>query len=387
MTRLIYSRHWRRFARGLTVSIVVFQGIGILAVARQLEWIADPFVRYACAFVAVQFGILAALVLFLIAGKYVRLRWEWLRALRIRKLQHFISEPGGRDAALRAARKWPDEFLTVVEDAILALKGSARERVVGLLEASAPYPRLVRQTTDRDPGRAIRAISLLGHLENPQARAAVRLAINHRIDAVRQAARKAILEGNDPAAQRAVLDEAAQLPAWPRLVMFHYAPQDSALLPAFIAEALHSQNEERIIVALELVLTQERLLLAPTPARLAQAANPEIRIKFFKALPFLTVEGDLVPVLQTGLRDSDWRVRAMAARACAHFRPAVLADRLLEICRSSASPAESAHAARALASMGGEGWLRLQELAHSESGRARYIATEAVEKRLLGGVA
>lgn len=387
MTRLIYSRHWRSFARGLTAAILVIQGACIVAAARRLEWVTDPFVRYAVAFVAVQFAVLASLILLLIAGKHVRLRWEWLRALRIRRLQQLVCDAGARQAAVQAARRWPEEFLTVAEEAILALKGSARDRVVSLLEASAPYPRLLRQTSDRDPGRAIRAISLLGHLENAQARAAVRRALNHRIEAVQQAARKAILEGNDPESQRAVLEQAAQLPAWPRLVMLHYAPEDSALLPAFIAEALHSENEERIIVALELVLTRERLLLAPTPARLAQAASPEIRIKFFKALPYLTVEGDLVPVLQTGLRDADWRVRAMAARACAHFRPAVLADRLLEICRSAPNPAESAHAARALAAMGGEGWLRLQDLAHSEIGSARYIATEAVERRLLGGAA
>ena len=387
MTRLIYSRHWTGFARGLTVFIFIFQAVCILIVAQHLDWIADPFVRYACAFVAVQFGILASLVFFLIAGKHVRVRRERARGVRIRKLQSLVCDAAGRKAALHAAGKWPDEFLTVAEEALLALKGSARDRVAGLVENSAPYPGLLRRTNHRNPGRAIRAVSLLGHLENPGARAAVRRALDHRIEAVRQAARKAILEGSDQEGQRAVLEEAARLPLWQRLVMFHHAPENSALLPAFIAEALHSGNEERIIVALELVLTQERLLLAPTPGRLAQAGNPEIRIKFFKALPFLTVEGDLVPVLQAGLRDSDWRVRAMAARACAHFRPAVLADRLLELCRSCASPSEAAHAARALAAMGGEGWLRLQALAHSQDGSARFIATEAVEKRLLGGVA
>jgi len=91
--------------------------------------------------------------------------------------------------------------------------------------------------------------------------------------------------------------------------------------------------------------------------------------------------------LQAGLADADWRVRAMAARACAHFRPAVLVDRLLSICRNFANPAEAGHAARALASLGGEAWLRLQEIAYNEPGLARYIATEAVERHILGGAA
>jgi hypothetical protein len=77
----------------------------------------------------------------------------------------------------------------------------------------------------------------------------------------------------------------------------------------------------------------------------------------------------------------------MAARACAHFRPAILLDRLLEMCRSFSNPAEASHAAKALAALGGEGWLRLQEVANSDPGLARHIATEAVERHMLGGVA
>jgi hypothetical protein len=65
----------------------------------------------------------------------------------------------------------------------------------------------------------------------------------------------------------------------------------------------------------------------------------------------------------------------------------VLVDRLLAICRDFANPAEAAHAARALASLGGEAWLGLQEMAYHEPGLARHIATEAVERHILGGAA
>ena len=95
----------------------------------------------------------------------------------------------------------------------------------------------------------------------------------------------------------------------------------------------------------------------------------------------------MVKALRLGLTDSDWRVRAMAAQACGQFRAAALAGRLLEMCRSFENPAEAAHAARALAALGGEGWLRLQEVANSKTDVARQIATEAVERHRLGGAA
>src|SRR5690242_21251029 len=59
------------------------------------------------------------------------------------------------------------------------------------------------------------------------------------------------------------------------------------------------------------------------------------------------------------------------ARACGHFRPAVLVDRLLEICRNFENLAEATHAARALAALGGEAWLRLQEVAYNRSEERR----------------
>ena len=387
MTRLIYSRNWPRIVQGLVALIALCYGGLVILVAQWLERLDDPFVRYAVSFVTVQCTILGILVLFLIASKHVRLRWEWLRASRIRKLEEMLIDPQKDRDLLRASRKWPEEFLTVAENAVAALKGSARGRVEHLLEHSAVYGKLLTQTTHRDPGRAIRAICLLGQLESQAARAAVQQGLIHRTEAGRQAARKAVLQGSDLAAQHDLLEQIPRMSAWQRLIMLHFAPADSELLPGFITEAMQSGNEGRILVALELVLTQQRLFLAPAPASLARSANPEIRIKFFRALPFLDLEGDLVKVLQAGLDDADWRVRAMAARACGHFRPAMLVERLLKMCRTFANPPEAAHAARALAAMGGEGWLRLQSMAHTEVGNARHIATEAVERHLLGGAA
>ena len=387
MTRLIYSRNWPRIAQLLVVLILILYIASVVVVAQWLGGLGDPFLRYASAFVIVQFSVLAALTLLLIAGKFARVKWEWRQSTRIRKLQELLSSPECGQAALEAARKWPDEFLTVVNDTLQSIRGSTRQRVIGLLEASALYGHLLQQTLSRNPDRAIRAITLLGQLDTAEARAAVARGLDHPAEAIRQAARKAIMQGADQEAQRKLLESFHRLPAWQRLIMFHFAPAEAALLPRFVADALQSGDEGRILIALELVLTRQRLLPCALPLRLGRAANPEIRIKFYKALRFLRLEGDLVKALQAGLADPDWRVRAMAAQACGQFRAATLAERLLEMCRKFEHPAEAAHAARALAALGGEGWLRLQEVANSTTEVARQIATEAVERHMLGGAA
>ena len=181
-----------------------------------------------------------------------------------------------------------------------------------------------------------------------------------------------------------MLDSLCSLPFWERIILFQLAPADSTLHD-YLAKALASADDERILVALEFVLTRQRLLLFPVPAELAQSRNVEVRIKFFRALPFLRLEEGIDSVLEPGLRDPDWRVRALAARACGYLRAEALAWRLLEMCASFEDPAEAGHAARALAALGGEGWNRLQQVVPSGDGAGHRIAAEAMERRMLGG--
>ncbi|HEY1242587.1 MAG TPA: HEAT repeat domain-containing protein [Bryobacteraceae bacterium] len=387
MTRLLYSRNWPRIIQALVVLILLGYAGSVMITAQWLEEIADPFLRYAAAFILVQLGFLALLLVLLLFGKYVRIKFEWRRATRIHALEELLAGEGPEKEIVAAARRWPDEFLAVVYASLQIIRGSARERIVRLLETSELYPKVLAQTVSRNPHRAIRAVTLLGQLDSPEARAAVYRALDHRAETIRQAARKVIMQGTDVEAQRKLVTRLPQLPAWQRLVMFHFAPADESLFTDFVNDALQSGNETRMLIALELVLTRQRFQTCQLPMDLARSRNPEIRIKFFRALRFLRLEGDTVKALQLGLGDPDWRVRAMAAQACGQFRAAMLAGRLLEMCRTFTNPAEAAHAARALAALGGEGWLRLREVANSKTDIARQIATEAVERHMLGGAA
>src|SRR5579864_9513999 len=186
MTRLFYSRNWPRIARSLVVAVLIAYIAAVVVVAQWLDQISDPFVQYTSAFVIVQFGMLFSLGLLLIAGKFTRVKWEWRRATRTRMMEELMAAPDAEDATLEAARHWPDEFLTVVNYTLQSIRGSARQRVIRLLEASALYPNLLKQTLSRNPDRAIRAIALLGQLDTPEARAAVERGLEHPAETIKQ---------------------------------------------------------------------------------------------------------------------------------------------------------------------------------------------------------
>ena len=140
-----------------------------------------------------------------------------------------------------------------------------------------------------------------------------------------------------------------------------------------------------VLAALEFVISRQRLLEVAETHPLASSPNIEIRIKYFKALPFFPINARTQSLLQSGLGDSDWRVRAMAARACGLLRVSNLAPQLLEVVKSSEISAEAGHAARALVTIGGEARRSLQALSSSGSEMVHRIITEVMEREILLG--
>jgi hypothetical protein len=380
----MYSPRFRRIEPVLVCATVAGYGGCILTVAKGLRGIDDPVVLYAVAFIIVQAAIQVVLILGLVIGKHVRTLREVARERRMRAIEDLLATPERSAEALASATRWPEEFLAVAEGAMRTLSGTANNHVAGIIEASHLYPRLLSETIASDPTRAIRAITVLGRLEKPEARAAVKRSLTHSTEAVRRAARKAIVSGGDEQARREVLGSVCGLPFWQRIILFHLVPADS-ILEEFLKEALHSGVDEQILVALEFVLTRQRLMLFPVPVGLARSTNVEIRIKFLRALPFLHLEGGVNVVLEAGLHDPDWRVRALAARACGYLRAGAFVERLIEMCGTFEDPAEAGHAARALSAMGGEGWSRLQQVVATGTGLGSRIAVEVIEKRMVGG--
>jgi hypothetical protein len=196
----------------------------------------------------------------------------------------------------------------------------------------------------------------------------------------------AVLSGHSEQAQWRVLEHLPHLAFWHRVVLFHQISSDSPVLIQFLSQALSSQQDEMILTALEFVISRQRLLPIANTHHLATSPNLEIRIKYFKALPFFPTDAETAPsLLLSGLADPDWRVRAMAARACGLLRIRRLVPQLLERISASKTSAEASHAARALAAIGGEARRSLQAMSSSGSEMIHRIITEVMEREILAG--
>ncbi len=390
MLRLVYSRHWSKIAGLLGILAMACLVAAVFTVSHWFSEISDSFVRYALTFVAVQTGLLLLLSAGLIIGKQISVRRSRTRDVILNGLKDLLAQyAAGEEVTqvlLRKARTHPNEFLEVVENSFRILKGSTQRRVEQLLERSDAYQNLLNQTVNRDPNRALKAISLLRKVNNSDSQAAVERALSHTVPVVQMAARTAVLSGHSEQAQWRVLEDLPHLAFWHRVVLFHQISSDSPILIQFLSQALSSHQEEMILTALEFVISRQRLLPIANSHHLAASRNLEIRIKYFKALPFFPTDAEATPaLLRAGLADPDWRVRAMAARACGLLRVDSLVPQLLESMGTSKTSVEAGHAAHALAAIGGEARRSLQDMSASGSEMIHRIITEVIEREILLG--
>ncbi|MBM3773870.1 MAG: hypothetical protein FJW37_01760 [Acidobacteria bacterium] len=399
MSRLLYLRCWPAIARVFTVFAAAALGLAVWLAARFFSGIADVFFRYVIACIAVQSVVLVLLTMVLALGKCLSLRASRARSAHIRLLEDLLADHAAglvdRGAVLEASNRYAQEFVEVCSRSFELLRGASQRALEELLLDSRAYQELLRDTCSPYPPRALRAISLLSHVGAPEALAAIERAVRNPVALVAMEARIALLRVGPEDVQREILEHLPHLPFWQRVVLLHHLPENSPLLASFVSGALASPDDDRILAALELVLGRQKLLPVENFARLAASANIEVRIRFFKALPFLLGLEWPVEVLRTGLADPDWRVRAMAARACGHMQAAECAPQLRQILVSSVNSIEAGHAARSLAKMGGEAWKSLQTFAWSvsENVRAsapagqpalRWLAVSALQGRLTG---
>jgi HEAT repeats len=387
--RLLYSRHWSKIA-GLLGVVAMSCILGtVYAVSTLFSQISDPFVRYALTFVSVQIALLLFLSSGLIVWKQISIRRSRTKDSTLNGLRNLLAQYAvGEEVTqilLQKAGTHPSEFLDVIENSLHILKGSTQKRVEQLLKLSDAYRNLLSETVNRDPNRALKAISSLRKVNNSDSQAAIERALSHKAPIVQMAARAALLSGQAEHAQWKVLKDLPHLAFWHRVVLFHQIPSDSPVLTQFLSEALSSQQEEMTLTALEFIIGRQRLLAITNNHRLAGSTNLEIRIKYFKALPFFPTDTQTTPLLRSGLADPDWRVRAMAARACGLLGMNSLVPQLLECIGASRTSAEASHAARALAAMGAEARRSLQALCSSGSEMIHRIITEVIEREMLLG--
>ena len=385
MLRILYSRYWPWLAK-LTLAILVLYLAVVLLVGQRLT-LKNPYIRYALASVVIQSSTLFLVTAGLLANKWIGVRLDVRRQRRedriAEQMVEFALGHRSEEGLPGYAQRYPAEFLKVLESSFTTLKGSARERVLGLLAKTGLDQRLRARVMGSDPGRAIRAISLLRGLNQPSSMGAVEAALHHPADIVRASACFALAAHGSEIQQDKVFALLPALPFWQRIVLFQQIQADSQALEKYLSLAFRSPERTLVLAALEFVLSRQRIQPAGKVAELAAAKDLEVRIKFFKALPLLATAEEPASLVATGLADSDWRVRAMAARACGFLHlselTATLAARLL----TSTHAAETGHIARALASLGGESLLRLHSFTEPYDDMTRAVTAEVLERTLV----
>jgi hypothetical protein len=386
VTSLIYSKYWPYFLKCAPLGIFALFAGAVMMVGRQLE-VENIYIRYALACVLVQSIGIALMTLALFGGKALALRLNAQRKREVDRVSdrmaRFVQSGEGEAALIAEAARYPAAFLAVWEDSVHRVKGTARRRVCDLLLSSGLGPQLQAQVGDSNPGRALRAIALLRQINDAGSLEAIERALDHPSETVRASAYIALVSNGSAEQQRLVFDQLPRLPFWQRVVLFQQIRDDSPTLKSYVTRAFQSADSSMILAALEYILSRQRMQMAGSIGRVATSAEVEVRIKLFKTLPLLIAEEDPGALIATGLSDPDWRVRAMAARACGALRLSALIPMLAERFGICTHAVEATHLAQALAALQGDALRRLQAFTVSDSDMKRAIAAEVLEKNLL----
>jgi hypothetical protein len=386
MLRILYSRYWPLLAKLTPLALFVLYLAAVLLMAQHLS-LENPYIRYALASVLIQSSTLFLITGGLLANKWIGVRLDTRRQRRADRIAEqmvgFALSCQSEEGLLWYAQRYPMDFLKVWESSLTTLKGSARERVLGLLSATGLDRRLQARVASSDPGRAIWAISLLRELNQEISLHAIEAALLHPAETVRASACFALAAHGSDIQQEKVFALLPALPFWQRIVLFQQIQADSPALEKYLSRAFRSPDRTMVLAALEFVLSRQRTQPAANAAELAVAEDVEVRIKLFKALPLLATAEDPGRLVVLGLADTDWRVRAMAARACGILHLSELTATLVTNLSASTQPAEIGHLARALATLGGESLLRLHAFTHSFDDMTRAVTAEVLERALV----
>jgi hypothetical protein len=383
--RVLYSRYWPLLAKLAPLAAFVLYVSAVLFVGRRLT-LPNLYSRYALAWVMVQSSTLLLITVGLLANKWIGVRLAHRRQLRADQIAEqmvgFALRNQPENGLLRYAQRYPKEFLKVWEGSLTSLKGSARERVLALLPRTHLDQHLQAKVVGTDPGQAVWAISLLRELNQVGSLQTIEEALQHPAETVRASACFALAAHGSDLQQEKVFALLPALPFWQRIVLFQQI-QDSPALEKYLALTFRSPDRTVVLAALEFVLSRQRIQPVGSAGELAVSPDLEVRIKFFKALPLLATKEDPASLAASGLADVDWRVRAMAARACGSLHLSSLTATLAARLSLSEQAAETGHIARALASLGGESLQRLRAFTNSDNNMTRAVTAEVLERALL----
>jgi hypothetical protein len=156
-------------------------------------------------------------------------------------------------------------------------------------------------------------------------------------------------------------------------------PHAPELCQEAIPQALHAEEPELILAALEMLTAWERALMLADLHELLDSRNRDIRMSALRLAPFVNLTQENRAGVLQALGDDDTEVSTVAALAAGRMKLQAALPSLARLVRTGT--AEVARiAAQALAEMPPKGWQTLEEFADGANPSSAFIAGEALER-------
>ncbi len=261
-------------------------------------------------------------------------------------------------APVREARRRYGDWATavVLRDARRELRGERAAGLTAALLEMGEVRRLRQAARSRSVWKRGQAVRELGQCGGDEAQAELIEAAQDATPEVRRAARDGLLSDGRPesvqAAMRSFLRDAPTRTTWKRSFYEHLASAAARELRGLLASGALAGDEEKL--GLEALGDARDPEAAPLARERLSARDPEIRATAARVVGKLE-DAASGPELVSLLRDSEWFVRAAAARAFESLRADRAAIAALGECLADENWWVRSNATRALASQGEPG--------------------------------
>ena len=284
------------------------------------------------------------------------------------------------DTVTQASRRWRfEEVATVLRRARVQFRGSAEARATAALESMGAVDRLLRKARSKSLWTRVRALAQLGDCGGEEARDGLLHALDDREHEARRAAREGLLLHRVPQAINAAIesyvDDAPSLVAWRRSFFSRLGAQASHQLAGLLRrQALQPQDQKLAIEVLAETRSPEALEIAIDRVG---SPDPEFRASAARLFGKLR-EPEGNELLLTLLEDSEWYVRATAARSLSTASASVEVCQLLRRRLNDSVWWVRSNAAYALASLKRAGTAMLLQALGDDDRFARDAALSAL---------
>jgi hypothetical protein len=313
--------------------------------------------------------------------------WERQHATQFRAVVQRVlaAHLSGKDRSkelARLRRKRPVNFDRSVAALLATLTGSERDRLSELAEKFGVIRRWQRLAR-RGRLEYKTALEWMAALSPHMAGSALQPVMHNTLLAQVEAYR-ALVRSARPEQITRYFHEVLQSPVMTRTMLAaEFRPHAEYLCANTLPYIFESGDEPKIVAALEMIESWQRVLSLPALSRLFQHANPEIRSHALRVAPLAEIRAALLPGIHTALEDPQMPVRSAALASAAKMR---LHSALPAVQRAvhCGDDTVSRRACLVLASFGPEGHAALDHILLAGDRRIAAWAAEALGRARMG---